>query len=223
MKLITVDFDGTLFEGDSFQLMFKAVTKEFGLREWTTILAGTAQSIFLGVTKGKHALRNHFFKAVAKTFRGKTEAELASFFERLIEEGKDQINQALVEKIKEHQLEGNDVIILSGALKPFLEALTAELELSVKIIGTELVHDENGTCTGETGILINGEEKVKAVKKWLESRYSDRELIEIWAYADSESDIPLLDFVDKPIIVNPKEKMREVAEAKQWPIFGENA
>lgn len=222
MRLITVDFDGTLFEGDSFKLMFQAGKKEFGLQSWTTIFLGTLQALFLGVTKGKHALRIHFFKAFAKTFKGKSEDELASFFDYLIQGGKGQINQSLVNKIKEHQKNGDEVIILSGALKPFLDALIEELGLTVTTIGTELLYDEKGKCTGATGPVVNGEGKVQAITNWLKVRELDPEQLEIWAYADSESDIPLLYFVDKPIIVNPKNKMREVAEVNHWPIFGES-
>lgn len=222
LQLVTVDFDGTLFQGDSFKLMFQAGRKEFGIREWTTVLIGTAQALFLGITRGKHALRIHFFQAFAKTFKGKTEEELASFFDELIAAGRNQINEPLVHKIKEHQDSGKQVIILSGALKPFLDALIEKLGLTVTTIGTELLFDQDGRCTGATGPVINGEEKVRAVANWLEKLQLDPEETEIWAYADSESDIPLLHFVDKPIIVNPKDGMREVAKAKQWPIFGEN-
>lgn len=222
LQLVTVDFDGTLFQGDSFKLMFTAGRKEFGIREWTTVLIGTVQALFLGIIKGKHALRIHFFKTFAKTFKGKTEKELAGFFDELIAAGRSQINEPLVHKIKEHQESGKQVIILSGALKPFLDALIDKLGLTVTTIGTELLFDQAGRCTGATGPVINGEEKVRAVNNWLEKRQLEPADIEIWAYADSESDIPLLHFVDKPIIVNPKDGMRKVAKTKQWPIFGEN-
>lgn len=87
MQLVTVDFDGTLFQGDSFKLMFKAGKKEFGLKEWTTVIFGSLQAIGKGLFKGKNALRIHFFKTFAKTFRGKTRAELSSFFNYLIKAG----------------------------------------------------------------------------------------------------------------------------------------
>lgn len=221
MQLITVDFDGTLFEEDSFTLMFKTRSKDFGLREWGFILFGTVQSILIGIFKGKQALRSHFFKVFAKTFKGKNRNDLEVFFQQLITEKQHRINKRLVEKIQEHIKNGNQVIILSGALKPFLEALIRNLQLNVTIIGTDLFFDETGTCTGETGTLVNGEEKVQAVKEWIEKHQKDNKIMQVWAYADSESDIPLLEYVEKPIIVNPKGNMREIAKQNQWPIFGE--
>lgn len=222
MKLITVDFDGTLFKGDSFSLMFRAGSKDFGIREWAVISSGSILALFLGLMKGKDALRLQFFKSFARTFKGKSEAELATFFWHLVEGSANKINQPLVEKIREHQEAGNQVIILSGALKPFLDALNRKLDLQVTAIGTQLVIDDSGVCTGGTGPFVNGEEKVKALTEWLKEKNLNGVKTEIWAYADSKSDIPLLKFVDKPIIVNPKPKMRDVAKINRWPIFEES-
>lgn len=222
LQLVTVDFDGTLFQGDSFKLMFKAGKKEFGISEWLTIITGSLYAIILGIFKGKNALRIHFFKTFAKTFKGKTEAQLTSFFQHLIKEGEADINQDLVAKIREHQANGNHVMILSGALLPFLKALTAKMKLDVTIVGSELIYNEKGFCTGEIGVMINGDEKVQSVKNWFEENKLSSENTKVWAYADSESDIPLLHFVDYPIIVNPKENMKAVAKENNWPIFKEN-
>lgn len=222
LQLVTVDFDGTLFQGDSFKLMFKAGKKEFGIAEWSTVITGSLYSIILGIFKGKNALRIHFFKTFAKTFKGKTEAELTSFFQHLIKEGEADINQDLVAKIREHQANGNHVMLLSGALLPFLKALTSKMELDVTIVGSELQYNAKGICTGEIGIMINGDEKVHAVKNWFAENERSAEDTKVWAYADSESDIPLLHFVDYPIIVNPKENMKAVAKENNWPIFHEN-
>ncbi|MHA6252656.1 HAD family hydrolase [Oceanobacillus sp. CAU 1775] len=221
MQLVTVDFDGTLYQGDSFKLMFKAGKKEFGIKEWLTIIIGSLQAIILGIFKGKNRLRIHFFNTFAKTFKGKTEAELSSFFHHLIVEGEADINQDLVKKIHEHQNNGNQVMILSGALRPFLEALTDRIGLDVTIVGTGLAFDKQGRCTGATTNIINGEKKVEAVKEWFKKNNVSHADTKVWAYADSESDIPLLHFVDYPIIVNPKDKMKEVATANNWPIFNE--
>lgn len=221
LRLVTVDFDGTLFQGDSFNLMFKLGRKKFGISEWVTVIIGSIESAILGIFKGKNALRKHFFKTFAKTFKGKTQQELETFFDHLIELGDDDINQSLINQIKEHQAQGNHVMILSGALRPFLEALTERLELEVTIIGTNLIYGLDGKCTGETGAFINGDAKVAAVNNWLEELGKNAIETEIWAYADSESDIPLLRFSDHAIIVNPNEKMRVIAEGNNWPVFGE--
>lgn len=221
LQLVTVDFDGTLFQGDSFKLMFQAGTKKFSIRGWSTVLSGSISALYLRATNGKDAFRSKFFKSFAETFKGKTKEELNNFFQLLIEMGKDQINQQLVDQILYHQKSGHQVIILSGALQPFLDALTRRLRLDVITIGTELKYDENGICTGETSHLLNGDLKVKAVTDWLKNEQIHLDEVEMWAYADSESDIPLLRFVQHPILVNPKnDAIREIAKENHWPLFG---
>lgn len=48
---------------------------------------------------------------------------------------------------------------------------------------------------------------------------SDDSKVNIWAYADSESDLPLLEFVSHPIVVNPDENMKQIAKNNHWPVF----
>src|SRR5699024_1071127 len=122
---------------------------------------------------------------------------------------------------------GDTVIILSGALLPFLQAFTKEMGLDVAIISTELKFDQNGVCTGKIGPIVNGNEKVKRVESWLKQHgYSTDANVDnpkVWAYADSESDIPLFQFATHPIVVNPDEPMKKIAEENEWPIWAELA
>lgn len=198
--------------------MFQSGRKAFGVKEWGIVLAGIIKALIVGMLKGKNALRLEFFKAFARTFKGKTEEELDDFFYELVQIGKQDVNYDLVLKILDHQQNGDTVIILSGALHPFLKAFTRELELDVHVISTELILDENGMCTGEVGEIINGHGKVKQIQAWLEEQgVSDP--LDVWAYADSESDIPLFEYAEHPVVVNPDSDMKRIAKENKWPIF----
>ncbi|MDG5789839.1 HAD family hydrolase [Evansella sp. AB-P1] len=219
MAIVTVDFDGTLYQGNSFKVMFLAAKKEFTIKEWTIVFVGLIKAGITRIVKGKNAFRLQFFKSFAKSFKGKTEEELESFFKAIVDNGRDEIHHGLVQKINGHKRQGHTVILLSGALEPFLKAFIKEVNLDVHIISTELFVDGNGVCTGEVGTIINGEEKVKRVQQWIQSQSDGERKLEIWAYADSESDIPLLQFVEHPVVVNPNEDMKIIAEENKWPIF----
>ncbi|MCD8511951.1 MAG: haloacid dehalogenase-like hydrolase [Bacillus sp. (in: Bacteria)] len=216
--MVTVDFDGTLYQGNSFKVMFQFGRKSFGPKEWAIVFVGVMKSLIVGMLKGKNALRIEFFKAFGRTFKGKTEEELDDFFDELVQMGKKDVNYDLVLKILEHQRNGDTVIILSGALHPFLKAFTKELELDVHVISTTLIFDEKGFCTGELGEIINGQEKVKQIQAWLEHQGATSPL-DVWAYADSESDIPLFQYAEHPVVVNPDSDMKKIAEENKWPIF----
>ncbi|MGM0840296.1 MAG: HAD family hydrolase [Bacillota bacterium] len=221
MAIVTVDFDGTLYQGNSFTIMMEIGKRRFTMKQWAVVGHGLAKAAAVGAVKGKNRFRHDFFKAFAKAFKGRTDEELKGFFQELVECGKKDVHEDLVDQIREHQRNGDTVVLLSGALHPFLKIFTEELQLDVHILSTELVWDENGICTGELGKIINGSTKVEKLLEWIDSNQhlEDHHASEIWAYADSESDIPLLNYATHPIVVNPKEDMIKVAEQNKWSIF----
>ncbi|MRH41333.1 HAD-IB family hydrolase [Aquibacillus halophilus] len=221
MAIVTVDFDGTLYQGNSFKVMFEVGKNTFAVKQWGVLFIGLVKAAAIMPFKGKNASKHQFFKAFARTFKGKTRAELDLFFQELVDIGKQDVHQGLVLKIREHQKKGDTIIVLSGALNPFLKAFTKDLELDVHVISTELLYNEKGLCTGEIGKIINGDEKVKKVQEWIEHQeiLADHTISDIWAYADSESDIPLLNYVQHPIVVNPDQDMKKIADRNNWPIF----
>ncbi|MFB4167675.1 HAD family hydrolase [Virgibacillus sp. JSM 102003] len=219
MAVVTVDFDGTLFQGNSFKVMFQAAQKDFNLKQWAVVGTGVIKAAVNGIFKGKQEFRISFFKAFAKSFKGKSETEMDEFFRKLVDIGREDIHHGLVQKIHEHQEQGDEIIVLSGALHPFLTAFTREVNLHVHIISTELQYDKSGICTGEIGTVINGDEKVNKVQNWINDESNLAGTVEVWAYADSLSDYPLFQFANHPIVVNPDDAMKKLAEKHNWPIF----
>ena len=218
VTVITVDFDGTLYKGNSFNAMFQLAQKEFTIKEWLVVGQGVVISAFAGLLKGKEALRKQFFLSFVRSFKGRTEQELDDFFEKLVEIGKADINWPLVDKIQEHQNNGDKIIIVSGALHPFLQEFIKEVNLDVPIISTEILYDENRICTGDIHEYINGEQKVRHIQKWMKSK-SIEEDTSVWAYADSKSDLPLFRFANHPVVVNPNKEMAIIADQYQWQVF----
>lgn len=221
MKVVTVDFDGTLYQGNSFKAMFDVAKKEYNLKQWLAMTSGTVKAIARFVKDGKEAAKHSFFHAFVQSLKGKSKEELKSFFDTLARSDLERINRPLVEKLKQHQANGDQVVIVSGALMPFLIAFSEVIELEdIDIIGTDLKYDEQDTSTGMMGEIVNGERKAGVVLEWLNSRGISVDDVTIWAYADSESDSPLLDMVDHPVVVNPDKSMEKLAQEKGWPVFG---
>ncbi|WP_064094083.1 HAD-IB family hydrolase [Rossellomorea aquimaris] len=220
MAIVTVDFDGTLYQGNSFKIMLQIGKKRFTKKQWAIVAGGLVKAAAIGSVRGKNRFRHEFFKSFAKAFKGKTDKDLEEFFQELVDFGREDIHQTLVHKIREHQKDGDTVILLSGALQPFLKIFTKDLKLDVHVLSTELLFNEKGHCTGELGPIINGNVKVEKLLQWIEEQqHLTHHSKEIWAYADSESDIPLLKYVTHPIVVNPREDMVKIAEQNEWSIF----
>lgn len=217
MSIVTVDFDGTLYLGNSLMAMFKTSKKKLTLKQWYFIIVKFFKMSLSGKYKNEEDLRVVFLRAFFSQMKGKNENELHTFFMSVIENGWHGINNDMISRITEHLEKGDRVIILSGALQLFLEIFIRHLNIQADAIGTPLILDDNGICTGEIGRLNHGAQKVDNLKHWIEKNNGGGELI--WAYADSESDLPLLEFADKAIVVNPSNAMKMIAQSKGWEVL----
>lgn len=132
--------------------------------------------------KDKKDYRFIFLKVFFSQMKGKNKDELHSFFISAIKNGKQGINENMLSRIIEHLEKGDSVIIISGTLKPFLETFVQYLNLKVDVIGTQLILNDNGICTGGIGKLIHGFEKIANLKLWIKENKAKGEMI--WAYAD---------------------------------------
>ena len=73
----------------------------------------------------------------------------------------------------------------------------------------------DGHFTGElTTVPLIGEEKAKAMRNYAEQH--EISLEESYAYSDSQSDLPMLECVGNPAVVNPGKALREEALASGW-------
>jgi HAD superfamily phosphoserine phosphatase-like hydrolase len=149
--------------------------------------------------------------------KGKNIDEMHTFFESITNAGLHNVNYGLVSRINKHLENKDRVILLSGALQPFLEEFIKQLNIQADAIGTSLFYNEKGLFTGEIGKINHGINKVNRLKLWIEENNAVGE--SIWAYADSESDIPLLEFADKAVVVQPSNTMKKIAETKGWEIY----
>lgn len=217
MAVIAVDFDGTLYRGNSITVMLRAGRKHFTIKDWLLFLSSFTKILLIGFSKGKEEVRIHFFKSFARMFKGKKKEELDYFFSALVEQGISDVDKGLLTKIEKHQKDGDHILILSGSLEPFLQVFIKHLGLNVSASGTALLFDDDGICTGEIGPVNHGEHKVEQLRHWIEKQ--DLQEQEVWAYADSQSDIPLFEYVHHPVVVNPSVEMKDIAEIRGWMIL----
>ena len=72
-----------------------------------------------------------------------------------------------------------------------------------------------------TGKLLDSScfaaDKPERVRAWAEQE--GIRLGETWGYSDSFNDIPLLEFVDQPVAVDPDPTLRAYAQERGWEII----
>jgi alcohol-forming fatty acyl-CoA reductase len=118
-----------------------------------------------------------------------------------------------VRRIREHRLAGHRVVLITGALEPFVEPLRPLFD---DVIATRLeVRDGRFTGYLERPPLVG-----EARSPWLR-RFAARagaDLRTSYGYADSHSDLPLLQTVGNPVAVNPDVALFRVARERRWPV-----
>lgn len=118
-----------------------------------------------------------------------------------------------LERLREHKALGHRVVLLSGALDFLLEPMK---DLADDVLCSTLAQ-ENGTYTGElSGAPVAGDARARMLASFARKRNVD--LSRSYAYADSISDLPMLEAVGRPVAVNPDRRLRAAAEERGWQV-----
>ena len=117
--------------------------------------------------------------------------------------------------IADHKLCGRDVVVVSASgeeiVGPIAKALGATHAMATRMVV------EDGKYTGEVAYYCFGEGKVEAIRE-LAAR-EGYALEHCYAYSDSITDLPMLEAVGHPTVVNPDRGLRKEAAARGWPVL----
>jgi HAD superfamily hydrolase (TIGR01490 family) len=112
---------------------------------------------------------------------------------------------------------GHRVILATAANGFYAHALAKRLDIE-EVIATPSLW-KNGKLTSKIdGKNCYGSDKRKMVERYLQEQGLRRENLQIRFYSDHISDLPMLDWADEPIAVNPSIKLFEHALAQNWRI-----
>jgi fatty acyl-CoA reductase len=118
-----------------------------------------------------------------------------------------------VETLREHKRAGHRIVLLSGALDFILEPFE---DLADDVL-TARLEEENGVYTGElSGTPVAGEARARMLASFARRRNVD--LSRSYAYADSISDLPMLEAVGNPMVINPDARLRAAAKERGWQV-----
>jgi len=119
------------------------------------------------------------------------------------------------ELIAGHKLCGRDVVVVSASgeelVAPIARALGATHAMATRMVV------EDGRYTGDIDFYCYGEGKVRAIQE-LAAR-EGYALEHCYAYSDSITDLPMLEAVGHPSVVNPDRALRRQATARGWPVL----
>ena len=117
--------------------------------------------------------------------------------------------------IASHKLLGRDVVVVSASgeeiVAPIARALGATHAMATRMVV------EDGKYTGDVAFYCFGEGKVQAIQE-LAAR-EGYPLEYCYAYSDSVTDVPMLEAVGHPSVVNPDRGLRREAVERGWPVL----
>lgn len=222
MKLAIFDFDGTLFPKDTLPFLLSQWKKSgCSKMKYTKTLSSLAFQyvIFKTGVKSKlsreemkkNALRN--FTAI---FEDMSEDQITKFFTDSAQAIREDCNAAVIEEIQKAQAEGFCTILLSGTYEIMLNTIAAVLNIDT-VIGTKMLF-KNGIVDLNAQLdIVSGAAKLEKIKEYFMDKNVDWQASR--SYADSISDLAILELVGQPVAVRPDEKLKSIAVEKGWQII----
>ena len=115
-------------------------------------------------------------------------------------------------RVRAHRALGHRTVLITGALDFVVEPLRPLFD---EVVCASLGEDAEGRFTGRLEQLPpTGEARALMLAEYAAAEHLD--LGEAVAYADSASDLPLLECVGFPVAVNPEAKLAAIARRRGW-------
>ncbi len=121
--------------------------------------------------------------------------------------------QALVER---HRAAGDTLLIITATNRFVTAPIAARFGIA-HLIATEVEMDGERYTGRSTGIPCFKAGKVLRLQHWLTEQQAN--LQDSWFYSDSHNDLPLLEQVTHPVVVDPDDTLTQQARSRDWPII----
>lgn len=217
------DLDGTLFSGHVWLAVARHHKSQRVNRRWLYAYIAVHMPLWylykLHLMSGERA-RYIWARDMAWTLRGFDQAQAAAMFAWIADEYVTPLLRPdVVGRLRHHQAEGHRVMLLSGAFEDLLAVIGEQLGVD-EVLGTRL-EQRNGRYTGQSfPPTCQGRGKVKRLRAYLSGPGKAIDLAASYAYADSLTDLPVLEMMGHPVAVYPDERLAALASRKGWPILG---
>ncbi|MEI6805267.1 MAG: HAD family hydrolase [Myxococcaceae bacterium] len=213
MAVAFFDFDKTLISVNSAHLWVRLQWKAGHLskRELLSLIFGLLK-YRLGFTNLEQDFRQAIYQLKGYAYET-LELEAEGFYHNHITH---LLRPGALEALEKHRQSGDQIVILTTSPKPLAICAARDLKIS-HCLSTELEIDEAGKCTGNPiEPMCFGAGKVELARQWLSlngATFSDSTF-----YTDSYTDLPMLEVVGSPVVVNPDVRLLKAAKVRCWPV-----
>jgi HAD superfamily hydrolase (TIGR01490 family) len=217
------DLDGTLYTGHIWRGVWLHHRTHRVNRRWLYFYIGSHMSMWPLWRTGllsEASGRDLWARNMGWTMRGLTLETADAAFAWIAEHYVlPRMRREVPARLRAHQTSGHRVILVSGTPSPLLTEIGRRLGVE-ETVGTPLVI-RRGRYTGSCEPpACQGANKVARLEEYLQDT-SEVDWAHSWAYADSYTDIPLLERVGNPVAVYPDEQLAAQARSRGWEIIPE--
>lgn len=190
-NLALFDFDGTLCNADSFTgFIFYTLSKRHIAKRGLKILPWI-QAYYLKRYPA-HKMRPRLFHAMFKQIPANDLQQLA---QQYLYQILPKLNQPLLDQLRQHQAQGDDVVLVSASLDIYLKPICDHLGIDLICTQTEISLDHY------TGYYQSQDCSCEQKRLRVEAQYNLSCYNAIYAYGNSEEDREMLALADYPYMV----------------------
>ena len=201
-NLALFDFDGTLYDKDSFTwFIFYVHSKRHIALQGFKVLP-YIQSYYLGFYPAHH-MRSKLFHAM---FKQAEVSEIDAYAKRYAELLIKGLNPALYSQLKQHQSLGDDIVLVSASIDIYLKYV-CEI-LSIDLICTQVEQDQQRY----TGRYLTADCSCEYKAQRIQEKYELDSYHAVYAYGNSIEDKQMLSLADFSYLVGTDLSLPDLSE-----------
>lgn len=214
MSLAIFDLDNTLLHGDSdhawgeFLVRQQIVEPAFYRRQ--------NDEFYELYKQGKLDIMAYLEFALAPLTRFTVE-ELELMHRQFMQEFVAPMRQRKADELLQKHRERGDFLLIITATNRFVTAPIARALGVDDLLATDPERVGNRYTGRVKGIPCYREGKVQRLREWLEE--TEHSLDDSYFYSDSINDLPLLEVVTHPFVVDGDERLQAEARQRNWPLM----
>jgi len=213
-RIAVFDLDGTITRRDTYVDFLLFCLKRNPLR--LLYLPALAAYLFIHKAgfKSNHWLKARYLGAIAG---GLNRSQLAEYSEQFVAHTmtKNIKSQALKELCRLRE-EGCVLVLATASFGFYVRGIASELGFD-ELLCTEALFDREDRLTGKLdGKNCIGPEKASRIRELMKDRAWDT--IEL-GYSDSKVDMPMLEMVGTPLVIDPKAATAKIAADKGFAVL----
>ena len=220
MKLAVFDFDGTLMKADSLPFLLK-IWGSLGYpryKQWLMYvrIGGLYIRYKLGMNgrMSKETMKKTAFQKFTRIFSGMNRQQIHEFFKDAAQRIMPELNEQVINEIDKVKKQGYHTVLLSGFYHELLELIAQRVGID-SVLGTKMHFNGEQVDAKKKLTIRTGQDKVERILE----EFGDADFSESCAYADSISDLGLLEMVGTPIAVCPDSGLRQTAADRGWRVM----